>query len=275
MRGFPLAISAVVLLALTASSSAGPIHCSQLPELGPRGFDYSSDRFLPGTGNDESLVADDFVCTVADPITDLHWWGSYWQAPYVTPASDYWTDPSLAGGAPVLPATVTGFIITIYDHVPVANDPLTTPMPFAHPGNPLYVAALPIADVAISPAGVIDRTGDGITGNVGDEAVWRYDVDLAVPFNQTAATTYWLSIQAVTDNTDVQWGWHSADTLTGFNATQGGPAGLWGAPYANPWILMVDKDMAFEVTMPEPLTAGLLGAGLAALLATTKNRKRR
>jgi len=243
MRGFPLAISSVVLLALAANVSAGPIQYSQLPELGPLGFDYSSDRFLPGTANDESLMADDFVCTGADPITDLHWWGSYWQAPYVTPSSSYWPDPT------------------------------TTPMPFAHPGNPVYSATVPIADVAISPAGVIDRTGDLIIGNVGDEAVWRYDVDLAVPFNQTAGTTYWLSIQALTDHSDVQWGWHSADTLTGFNATQGGPAGLWGAPYANPWILMVDKDMAFELTVPEPLTAGLLGAGLAVLLICRRKRR--
>ncbi len=272
MLRFPLALIAVVLLALTAGVQAGPAIFSQSPDLGPLGFDYSSDRFLPRTANDESLVADDFVCLLGDPITDVHWWGSYWQAPYTTPASDYWTDPSLAGGAPLLPATVTGFNITIYDHVPVAIDPLTTPMPFAHPGASLYSATVPIADVTISLAGVIDRTGDLIIGNFGDEAVWRYDVDLAVPFNQTAGTTYWLSIQAITDDTAVQWGWHSADTLTGFNATQGGPAALWGAPYANPWVLMVDKDMAFELTVPEPFTAGLLGIGLAVVLGCRRKR---
>jgi len=261
-----LVVGAWILLAAVGNVRAAGV-VSQLPDLGARGFDYSSDQSLPGIMGGESRVADDFVCPVADAITAIHWWGSFWQAPYATPASDYWTDPSLAGGVAVLPDVVRAFVVTFYEHVPIASDPLTTNMPFGHPGNVLYTTTIDITNIAVALEGVIDRTGNGILGDVGDEAVWRYDADLPVPFVQTAGTRYWLSIQAVTENNGaIQWGWHAADKLADNNAVQSGPASAWGNAYLPPWALMPDKDMAFELTIPEPMTAGLLGAGFAVLL---------
>ena len=278
MTRFAFLVSALVMLVLPAMARGDqpddPVKWSQLPNLSPLGFDYSSERYLPGAGGYQSFVADDFLCNDPRPITDIHWWGSYWEAPYASPSSSYWLDPSTAGGAPVLPQTVLGFTFTIFDHLPIAIDPSTTTMPYAHPGPALYTAYVPINQVAINLHYVIDRTDDGIIGNVGDEAVWQYNVDLEIPFQQVLGTTYWLSIQAEVDTSPVQWGWHAADTLTGNNATQSGPAGLWGLPYDRDWVLMVDKDMAFELTVPEPLTAGLLGFGLGALLAGRRRRKR-
>lgn len=269
-----LVVCTLVLLAAAAGAQAqGIVFVSQPPDLSPRGFDYSSDQSLPGIVGGWSLVADDFVCTVADPITDIHWWGSYWQPPYATPASDYWNDPSLSGGVPVLPPVVSAFVITIYDDVPIASDPLSTTMPFGHPGNILYTTTLQIADINVTLAGVIDRTGNTVIGDTGDEAVWRYDADLATVFQQTPGTRYWLSIQAVTENeSSIQWGWHGADGLVDNNAVQAGPAAAWGTPYVTEWVLMPDKDMAFELTIPEPMTAGLLGAGFAALILLRKSR---
>jgi hypothetical protein len=167
----------------------------------------------------------------------------------------------------VYPTGISAFVVTFYDHVPIALDPTTTNMPHGHPGNVLYTAVLQIADVAVSLEAVIDRTGNGILGDAGDEAVWRYDADLAAPFAQVQGTRYWLSIQAVTaDEGTIQWGWHGADSLVDNNAVQAGPAGEWGNLYLPPWALMPDKDMAFELTIPEPMTAGLLGAGLGILI---------
>jgi len=236
------------------------------------GFDYSSEVPLPGTTNDPSRVADDFLCNDARAVDEIHWWGSYWEAPFMTTFSNYWQDPSLSGGpTPVDPSILTGFTIVFYANVPVGAD---ATMPYAHPGAALHTIHLDISDVTTTVDGIIDRTGDGVTGNIGDEVLWKHGARLDVPFEQVSGTLYWVSIQAEVVTTDIQWGWHNADALALANAVQSGPPALWGANYAREWILLPDRDMAFQLSVPEPFTSGLLGIGLGAILLGRKRRAR-
>jgi hypothetical protein len=280
MVRFVSLLSAAILISLPcvalADQTEDIIKWSQLPDMSVLGFDVSSEFYVPGTQS-ESRVADDFVCNDIRPITAVHWWGSYWQSPLgATPTSGYWNDPSIGPTAIVMPQNVLGFNIMIFDNVPVAIDPSTTPMPHAHPGQLLYSTFVPMAIVETNLHGVIDRTNDGIIGNVGDEAVWQYYVELEETFPQVFGTTYWLCIQAVVDGSPVQWGWHTAQPLTDNNAVQSGPATVWGMMYENQeWVLLVDRDMAFELSVgkiPEPFTAALLGLGLGGLMISRRRK---
>ncbi len=43
------------------------------------------------------------------------------------------------------------------------------------------------------------------------EQLFQYNAELAVPFAEQANTVYWLKIVALTDNPNLQWGWHDRD----------------------------------------------------------------
>lgn len=274
-------VSAAVVLAAAAGVARADlvtdpslIKWSQLPDLTSTGFDYSSETPLPGTVNLASRVADDFVCTDPRAVTLVHWWGSYWQPPYVNTFSNYWNDPSFPGPnqAPVMPAVLAGFTVKFYSAVPIGADPT---MPYGHPGAELYSQIIPMANVTTNLTGIINRTGDAVVGNMGDEAVWQYLAVLPTTFDQTQGTTYWISIQALRlDGSTIQWGWHNAAGLVGNNAVQGGPASLWGSSYNTAWQLLPDRDMAYELQVPEPFTTGLLGVGLGMLLVRSRRTKR-
>jgi hypothetical protein len=268
-----LSAALVVLVAATATH-ANQIMWSQLPDMTPTGFDYSSQHVLPGTADGATVVADDFVCNDPRPIETLNWWGSFWQGPYAGTFSNYWDDPSFAGGgAPVEPPILTGFTVTFYSAIPIGVDPA---MPHGHPGGVVHSEFIAIAAVTSSLEGVIDRTGDAVIGNSGDEAVWQYQASFAVPVQLAPGSPYWISIQAETAvGHPIQWGWHNADSLTGNNAVQGGPSNAWGPAYDTEWLLLPDLDMAFEyeVVVPEPFTLGLMGVGLGMMLVRRKFRR--
>ena len=62
---------------------------------------------------DQQIVADDWFCDTPDPVTDIHWWGSFLG----------WTDPEL-------PALPRAFHIGIWTDVPAGVTD-----PFSHPGQ--------------------------------------------------------------------------------------------------------------------------------------------
>jgi hypothetical protein len=265
-----LAASALILCAITsarADEPLNPVKWSQLPEMGPYGYDFSSEASVP------SMVADDFLCWNPNAVTDVHWWGSYYQPtawPY--PNSDNHLDPTTGGPAPVSPGILIGFRIEFYLDVPANLDPS---MPWSHPGLLLYDEFVPMPLVSEAYYGTVTHLG-GI-----DENVWQYNVDLPVPFEQDPllepqdvdgdgvvdGTVYWLKIQAVHSDQQIQWGWHQAETLWHDNAVQQWPPN----PSLPEWTLIADTDMAFELTfIPEPSL--LLVAGFGALLVL-KRRK--
>jgi hypothetical protein len=274
MRRSVLVMAALAALAATAQADEATlvefVKWLQLPNMGPMGFDYSSQRLLPQSTSSQSRVADDFLCSDPRAIDCLNVWGSYWTAPFVGTFSGYWSDPSFAAGpTPVMPNIVTGFQVDFYANVPIGVDPT---MHYGHPGALLHSLLVPASEVSASLTGVIDRTGDGVIGNLGDEAVWEYRVPLSKPFDQTPGTIYWLSVQAQTAaGTPIQWGWHNADELNGNNAVQNGPR-EWGSAYNVEWVLLPDVDMAFQLEVPEPVTAALLGVGLVGMLFSRRRK---
>jgi len=244
---------------------------SQKPDEGIYGYDFSSETLVP------SAVADDFLCDDPLPVTYLHWWGSYWcQAPLLDKNSDTYTDPSFAAGLnqpPVMPTVVTAFSITFYADVSAGVDPT---MPHSHPGTLLLSQDISIAQVATNLHAIVDRDENGDTGDIGDETIWQYNVELPVPFDQTPGTTYWVSIVAKNDSgnpTNIQWGWHESYEHELDNAVQHGPA-AWGPEYNVEWANLAPKDMAFELAVPEPATMALVTGGLA-LMGLSRRRRRR
>jgi hypothetical protein len=266
MRQFLCATLAFFCLALSASADiADPTKWSQLPNMGPWGYDFSSGT-LAG-----SMVADDFLCSSDLPVVDVHWWGSYYTPgvlwPY--PNSDNLPDPTVtATGAPQPPGILLGFNIEFYSDVPAGQDPY---MPWSHPGQCLEEYCIDIANVTEVLYGTVTHIGNIL------ENVWQYNCDLPRPFFQDPeaapqdldgdglpdGTVYWLKIQAVLASETIQWGWHEADALWHDNAVQHWPPNP-SAPY---WDMLSDKDMAFELSIiPEPSLFPLLGfAGLVLL----------
>jgi hypothetical protein len=271
MRNFVFLAALTLSLSMIASAGADGgtdlIKWSQLPEMGPYGYDFSSETNVP------SMTADDFLCSDIYAVVDLHWWGSYYDSgplwPY--PNSDNLPDPTL-GGPP--PGIVTGFYIEFYSDIPAGVDPL---MPWSHPGQLLYEEFVPMTAVTEVYYGTVTHVG-GIQENV-----WQYNVVLPKPFYQDPdaapqdidgdgvvdGTVYWLKIQAVNPNADnIQWGWHEAETLWHDNAVQWWPPN----PFSPEWDLLPNKDMAFELTfdrdifIPEPSLLLLAGIGVLALV---------
>jgi hypothetical protein len=262
-----LAVAALVMMAGTAlADPIDPdfIKWSQLPLMTSNGYAFSSETLVP------SLVADDFLCNDPAPITDIHWWGSY----YTTAPSAYdanggkWDDPSMDGpGDPaIMPNVISGFVFTFYDDIPAGSDPFK---PFSHPGKALCSSFVSMSQIAVNLHGIIDHNNDAIIGNDGDKAVWQYTALLPVPFEQVPGTIYWLSIQAVNDmQQEVQWGWQESEDHWNDAAVQDGP---WYMPGSG-WNSLYVKDMAFELSIPEPATMALLGCGLA-LMGMARRRK--
>ena len=273
-------VLAVVTLAMVVGTACGDpldpqwVKWSQLPNMTVNGYDFSSETLVPST------VADDFQCNDPRPVTDVHWWGSYYTtgAALLDHNSDNYLDPSFPapGAPPVMPNIVAGFNITFYADVPTGVDPN---MPFSHPGAVLGATQfVNMSVVGSNLHGTIDRDNSGVVGDDGDEAVWQYNVELPVPFNQTLGTIYWISIQAVNEHVlqnpnSVQWGWHESLNQWQDAAVQNGPQALWGNQYSQEWANLLVKDMAFELSIPEPATMALLGWGLTFLIVMPRRRK--
>lgn len=246
-----VAVLAVLAMALWAGTAVavtmGPVKWSQPPE-GALGLDIPSSAFGAGPWN--QWVADDWLCQDGRPISDIHWWGSWFNPP---------------DGVNVFPSF---WMFQIYADVPENFEP------FSHPGEELWSWTIPFGAV---PEQQTDLVGWD------DKEVYQYNVNLPVEewFHQERDQIYWLKIaldfvQAPPNS----WGWHTSATHWNDDAvaiTWDIDNQIWlyqplvypdGHPDEGQTI-----DMAFELTtVPEPATLLILASGLGVLLARARKR---
>jgi len=248
-----------------ATEKQEEVKWTQLPNMGPFGYAFSSETAKP------SEAADDFVCIGGAPVVSVRWWGSYYEpvpAAHFYPNSAQWNDPTTASDVPV-ENMLLGFTITFYTNVAAGTDPF---MPWAHPGDIVYQKTVPIVDVAEAFYGTVTHTS-GVEQNV-----WQYKAILAMPpetsFEQEDGVTYWLSIQALHRNQSIQWGWQEA-IQPGWNAdmVQKG----YSLNELIDWDLVPNKELAFELLtkdgdIPEP--ASMFAFSIMALGLFLKKRAR-
>lgn len=222
--------------AVTTSQSFYQLKWSQppVPYDPPDGYNGWNEYSVAGR---TAIVADDWACTNANPVTDIHWWGSFIG----------WTEPN----PPQMP---DAFLISIWTDVPQGLEP------FSHPGQVL--ASITCTTFTCTFAGWdFDPRNPGAP----PEACFKFEQDLLPEewFHQDPANggnIYWVSIAAVYDTTPLYpWGWKTRprdpdslapdDAVDIFNPTfpmvgsiyVGGQAIYWPDPTFS-W------DMAFALT---------------------------
>jgi hypothetical protein len=140
------------------------------------------------------IVADDWACSTNQPITDIHWWGSY----------QNWTtrEPPPQGLGPDL------FHIGIWTDVPVDAD-----RPFSHPGTVIHQWIVPRMELNERYVGCDEYPGMPsdicfrYDFNITDSNEWFYQKPSADP------TVYWVSISAIFGMPPIQypWGWKTRE----------------------------------------------------------------
>lgn len=246
-----------------------PAKWIQLPDLNPTGLDVNA-TFNPFTslGSPGRIVADDFLCTLSGPITDIHIWGS-WLFDFV-------------------PTSPVQFHLSIHSDIPAG----TGDIPWSRPGQELWsVNVLPTAARIYGQGNeLFYDPPNGIIG--GDTQVWQYNFlfDEQTAFEQQEGTIYWLDVQALVLDQSALFGWKTRDPFDGhfnddaaWNLTPefGGPIidPSWHElryPEGHPFQGQ-SMDMAFVLTttaIPEASTWAATGF-LTAIAGLTLWRRRR
>jgi hypothetical protein len=238
------------------------MHYPQLPNMVPgMGLDVLASQ-QQGYGAQWKILADDWMCTETGPVTGIHIWGSWFQAP---------PDPTAL------------FKLSIHSNIAGTL--------YSQPGDELWSAVITPAQYAYRPwaTGYMGHFWDpnfnvpyqnGVLGD--DNGIWQYNfTNLPMPYVQQKGTIYWLDVQAVSPMNHV-FGWTTTDpSVTPHfmdDAVFADTAGFNG-PLVTGWTPLVypaghpyagqSVDLAFVIVpLPAALPAGLVGlAGLAGLRA--------
>ncbi len=140
------------------------------------------------------FMADDFADRSKDPVVHIKWWGSYLQGE---------PDAGSLG--------VRDFLIVFESDKPAG----TFPGDFSRPDQPLLTQVVRRGPLGIESGTFTEtwiRGPDPILG----EALYEYNAELAIPFDQEPDTVYWLKIAAMVDvdqgsDPSIKWGWHNRD----------------------------------------------------------------
>jgi hypothetical protein len=110
---------------------------------------------------------------------------------------------------------------------------------------------------------ILGNADETFVEKIGNFNLYKYGMDLSLPFKALAGTTYWLSIQPTLDYPP-QWGWYQGKGGDGVAYQD-----FFGENGAIP------KDLAFSLaSVPEPITILLLSFGLIGLMLTKQYRQK-
>ena len=184
----------------------------------------------------EWILADDWVSEFGQPVTDLHWWGSY---------LDWFEE----GPPPDAPA---GYVVSIWTDVPAGFD-----APWSHPGLVIHQWVISADVLRIAPAGCDFHPRMQLP-----ESCFRYDYVLPQDqwFKPDPGTIYWISIAAVyPGGTQVlrPWGWKTRQPVWNDDAVRifAPTAPEVGAPYIAGEPIEAGWDLAFALTTLEETEA--------------------
>jgi len=200
------------------------------------------------------IAGDDWLCEDQRPVSDIHWWGSYYG----------WTEP-----VPPPVALPIGFHIGIWTDVPV-GDPCNN-HPYSHPGRMIWEYNATMAEVNEEWVG-----WDFHELHPPIDACFRYDLQLPEEswfWQEVPNSIYWLTISAIYQEPFPPanyWGWKTREwfynddaiKMTVPTAPTKGDQFLGGEPIMQGW------DLAFELTTQEcvkdsaPFYAEWTGAGM-------------
>lgn len=196
------------------TTCGGPVKWLQFPDMaqGLNIVSYPLDDQNPDVPG--ALVADDFLCTNGEPVTEVHFWGSYLTRDNRRHWSENTPMPPIGIDRPKMQSFNLGF----YLDVPAGNDP---EIPWSHPA-----ARGQLYNVTLTPDEVETQYWDSIPHTryyQGEKETWwehkYYHVaDLTQeglkPFFQDRDNIYWLSLSATPDCTGTEpcyyWGWETS-----------------------------------------------------------------
>jgi hypothetical protein len=192
------------------------------------------------------IIADDWVCTTNEPVSDIHWWGSFLD----------WNHSTLP------PITPHAYHVGIWTDVPAGIEP------FSHPGTMIWEFVVRDFNTTFVGWDLDPRIP---TTNGTPEACFRFDADIPQlkwfyqdPLGEP--TVYWISISAIYEDPpsilEHPFGWKTrprVDSLAPDDAVRMfGPVAprrydfwIWGEPIF--WPTPAESwDMAFALTTREP-----------------------
>jgi hypothetical protein len=236
-----LAVMAVCVTTAFADFIPLPVKWSQPIQYDAAGDIIGRDRLSNDTLG--KVMADDFVCTNADPIVAVRWWGSY-----IGEGPNSGAIPRPNTGPGVIPFDISFHLSTIMSQPGVTH-------PFSIPTNLLSLQLVLAQEAFVG----VDQSGD---------YVYRYDAYLPQPFLQQGTTANPIEYFIDIDQPSFElWGWHETPLINlDFPATAPTHYGIWANDPPH--------DLAFELMtgIPEPGVMTLTGLGLLLWLAGRRRR---